>query len=403
MAEKLTFLHAADLHLDSPFKGLKHVPEQIFSEIRESTFVAFERLITTAIHKEVDFVLLVGDLFDYKVQSLKAQMHLRKGFERLKAADIPVFLSFGNHDFIQGNKHPIEYPDNVHIFPNETVSTHTFYKNDAPLANIYGFSYEQQAVYENKALEFKIRDRAIPYHIAMLHGTLHGETGHNPYASFRLQDLLHEPFDYWALGHIHKRSIVQASPPVVYPGNIQGRHRNEQGEKGCYYVTLTGHQATLRFIPLQHIVFTERMIDLSQYPSIVAMEKALVEELTSENNTRRLIALHLETTEEQWETLGLNERLPELIELMNETLVSHEPWQYIYTYKTEIKVAKVNEAPPIFLEEIDMVFNEIDIHEALKPLYQHPLAKRHLEQLDEQEVIAAAKKLLKQELHLLSR
>src|SRR5699024_3332473 len=116
MTNKLTFIHAADLHLDSPFKGLANIPEHIFSDVLESIYEALGRLVQAAIDMEVDFVLLSGDLFDNERQSLKAQITLRNAFEKLKSHEIHVYLSYGNHDNINGNVHPIEYPDNVYYF-----------------------------------------------------------------------------------------------------------------------------------------------------------------------------------------------------------------------------------------------------------------------------------------------
>src|SRR5699024_10608863 len=121
------------------------------------------------------------------------------------------------------------------------------------LAHIHGFSYVTRDVRGNKAQHYTIKDDTVPFNIAMLHGTLHGNHEHDPYAPFRLEDLQREPFDYWALGHIHKRSVVQKKPPIVYPGNIQGRHRKERGRKGCYYVDMNQFETTLEFIPLQQV------------------------------------------------------------------------------------------------------------------------------------------------------
>src|SRR5690625_446737 len=133
LKDKISFIHAADLHLDSPFKGLTRLPDVVFETIRQSTFHAFDRLIQTAINKNVDFVLLVGDLFDNERQGSKAQVHLRKSFERLEQYGINVYLSYGNHDYVNGNKHRISYPKNVHIFPNEMVSSFIYKKNGTAL------------------------------------------------------------------------------------------------------------------------------------------------------------------------------------------------------------------------------------------------------------------------------
>src|SRR5699024_10142653 len=179
VTESISFIHAADLHLDSPFAGLSHVPEPIFSTIRESTFTALDRLVQAAIDKQVDFVLLVGDLFDHEQQSLNAQVRLRQAFEALERHGIQVYLSYGNHDYISGNRHPMDYPDNVHIFPDETVRSFIFAKNGTPVAAIYGFSYENRAVHQNKAEEYKLDRAAMPFHIATLHGSLATNTDHD--------------------------------------------------------------------------------------------------------------------------------------------------------------------------------------------------------------------------------
>src|SRR5690625_1211028 len=176
----ISFIHAADLHLDSPFQGLTYLPESLFEKVRQSTFQALDKLIQTAINKKVDFILLVGDLFDNEKQSLKAQVHLRKAFEQLEQHGIVVYLSYGNHDFVNGNKHRITYPKNVHIFPNEIVTSYVYKKNGIELASIYGFSYENQAVVENKVNDYNIENNEIPFHIATLHGSVFGNKNHDP-------------------------------------------------------------------------------------------------------------------------------------------------------------------------------------------------------------------------------
>src|SRR5690625_6385033 len=94
----------------------------------------------------------------------------------------------------------------------------------------------------------------------MVRGSLHSNTGYGVYAPFYLRDLVEKDFDYWALGHIHQREILKENPHIVYPGNIQGRNRKEQGEKGCYYVTLSQASTTVSFVTLQAIQFMALVI-----------------------------------------------------------------------------------------------------------------------------------------------
>lgn len=108
MERNVTFIHAADLHLDSPFKGLsKTSSPHLFQEIKNSTFTALDNLVEAAVLHNVDFVLITGDLFEHENQSLKAQIRLRNAFEKLKDYKINVYLSFGNHDYISGNIHKV--------------------------------------------------------------------------------------------------------------------------------------------------------------------------------------------------------------------------------------------------------------------------------------------------------
>lgn len=390
MSNSITFLHAADLHLDSPFKGISDVPEQVFQTMRESTFKAFNELIQTAIEKQVNFVLLVGDLFDEKKQSLKAQLHLREGFLRLQENEIDVFLSYGNHDYIKGNEYPITYPDNVHVFPDENVTTIPYKEKGKNLANIYGFSYVNRDVRENKAEQFTIDKNQIGYHIAMLHGSLHGNQEHNPYAPFRLEDLQGEAFDYWALGHIHKRNVIQTEPPVIYPGNIQGRHRKESGPKGCYYVKMDSTGAELQFIPLQHVTILDYEIDIRNYETIAQIKTALIKKLKENQSELELIHLTFISDEEQAEVLGLHKRLDELVDIINETLLNETYWKYIYDCKINIVDEGRINVDSFFMKEIKEAVKNIDYEEIIDDLYSHPQAKKQLQISDEEKIIEQA-------------
>src|SRR5699024_12842832 len=138
MSEGIKFIHAADLHLDSPFIGLSDLDEELFENIKESTFTALNNLIEEAIKHQVDFVLIVGDLFDNSEQSLKAKIKLKEAFEKLNTYDIKVYLSYGNHDLTQSNLYTVVYPNNVYIYPVKQVTYIIHYQNNKPLANIYG-------------------------------------------------------------------------------------------------------------------------------------------------------------------------------------------------------------------------------------------------------------------------
>src|SRR5699024_6005222 len=313
MTDSITFIHAADLHLDSPFKGLKKLPADIFNDIKQSTISALDQLVNHAIVKQVDFVLIVGDLYDNERQSLKAQIHLRTAFERLQEHDIDVFLSYGNHDYILGNPYRVRYPENVHIFQEETVTYFTYEKDSNPLAQIYGFSYHNRAVQMNKTSEYEVQNKQIPFHIATLHGSVHVNTLHDPYAPYSLTNLQTKPFDYWALGHIHERAELATTPTIIYPGNTQGRHRNEQGEKGCYLVEMTPTNTSYNFIPLQAMQFIEYNMDVTHSKTIHDLEQFILSNMVK-TNEKQLIHLTLESTSMELENFQSQGLIDELVD-----------------------------------------------------------------------------------------
>ena len=390
MGKSVSFIHAADLHLDSPFKGLANIPAHLFHAVSESTFHALDRLVQSAIEKKVDFVLLVGDLFDNDVPGIKAQIKLRTAFETLKHHQINVYICYGNHDHLKGNVYQVEYPENVYIFQSEKIDHFTYKNNGEAIAQIYGFSYEHRAISKNKAKEYHIADREIPFHIAMLHGSYNENKEHATYAPFSIHDLAYHPFDYWALGHIHQRAVLKQDPPVVYPGNIQGRHRKEVGEKGCYYVRLTETDVSMNFIPLHSIEFRNLSINISNCSSITEIEDTVRSTLQSNSNSvPELISLTFIGTDLGMLNWDKELIFTELIELMNETFIHRTNWIYIYRYDKQIK-HKINtwqlQEGEHFIGELTRQWENISIQSVLSELYNHKQAKRHLDMFEDSEL-----------------
>lgn len=132
------------------------------------------------------------------------------------------------------------------MFTDPYVEEKSFYKNGELLASIYGFSYLQQAVTDNMTAQYtKMSD--APFHIGMLHGSVEGDAEHNRYAPFQIRELKEKQFDYWALGHIHKREILSEEPYIIYPGNIQGRHRKETGRRVRTLLNLRNKERSVYF------------------------------------------------------------------------------------------------------------------------------------------------------------
>ncbi len=259
------FLHAADLHLDSRFAGLAQLPQAIRSYLRESTFAALGRLVSVAVQEKTDFVVISGDVYDISDASLQGQLRFQEALQELGKHGIAVFLIHGNHDPLDGPRLSTEPPGHVTVFggsePGQAVARRR--SDGREVAVVSGISYPTAKVTENTALQFKRRPGSDLYHIALLHGNVDGDPQHETYSPCSRKDLIGRGYDYWALGHIHKRRILHEQPPVVYPGNIQGRSVKETGPKGCYVVDVNeAGQATLKFHELDAVRWHVRELSI---------------------------------------------------------------------------------------------------------------------------------------------
>lgn len=387
--KKITFIHAADLHLDSPMLGLKHLPQTIFQRLKESTFTSFSNIIDTAIKHRVDFVILAGDLFDGEDRSIRAQIRFRKQLERLTPYQIPVFIIHGNHDHLSGKWANIPLPQNAYVFPPE-LEMQTFINKDKVTASLYGFSYPHRHVTEKRIDEYN-RQGEADFHIGILHGQFEGNSDHGKYAPFTLADLADKQFDYWALGHIHKRTLLSEEPPIIYPGNIQGRHRKEMGEKGCYLVTLTDADNSFEFIPTCDCLWEEVEVDGSTSRSLAELYQLCRKEI---DNIRRegigtLLILKI---------VGVNLSRQEKEALLNgellDTLQDEEKDEEVsFVWPVDLLIEESNHYDreqlintADFFEEL---FQAVDIYdnfdESLAPLFHHNTVRKYISNLSEVE------------------
>ena len=230
------FMHAADLHLDSPYKGLSGLPAVIVDRLRGSSFAALTRMVTLAIEQRVDFVIVSGDVYDLADRSLRAQLRFQQAAKLLADHHIPLLVIHGNHDPLQSERASLAWPESVVFFGGDAVETVTITdRTGDKLATVSGVSYKKAATTDNWAIRFPKPEPGL-YAIAMLHTNVDGDAGHDNYAPCTKEQLLQAGYQYWALGHIHSRHVLHEAPYIVYPGNIQGRNSKETGAKGCYIV-----------------------------------------------------------------------------------------------------------------------------------------------------------------------
>lgn len=231
----MKFIHCADVHLDTPLQGLAQYPGAPANEIRNATRRAFERVLSTAISERVDFVIVAGDLYDTGLKSFESALFFNKQMARLKDAGISVYLIYGNHDAASKLIKQIRPPSNVHVF--RTSEAQTFQDDGLRLA-IHGQSFATPEITDDLADKYP---PPVPgfFNIGVLHTNLAGISEHPNYAPCSLETLKNKGYQYWALGHVHNRQVLCTDPYILYPGNIQGRHGKEQGEKSCQLVTVS--------------------------------------------------------------------------------------------------------------------------------------------------------------------
>ncbi|MFN7249273.1 MAG: exonuclease SbcCD subunit D [Anaerobacillus sp.] len=331
--KKTRFIHAADLHLDSPFQGLSNLPIKLLQEARESTFEALQKLVAYAIKYQVDFVIFAGDLFDGEDRSLKAQSKFKKAMEELQEYGIHCYIIHGNHDHLKGNWVSISWPDNVFFFKAE-VDVYKFRKADLTV-HLYGYSYPQKTVKDNIAVNYQ-RIGEADFHIGILHGTADGQEGHDHYAPFSVQQLVEKEFDYWALGHIHKRQVLHENPFVVYSGNFQGRHKKELGDKGIYFVELDHyHSSTLTFLPTSELHWEELTVSIEGIETIDELKNRCELSITEAKKCDRKLFVILRFVGSGPLHNYLTEGVAEFIEVLNWGQEEKEQFAYIVDKKLE--------------------------------------------------------------------
>lgn len=261
------FLHAADLHLDTPFAGLGRVAPHVQEALRDASLRAWDALVDLALDEGVAFVVLAGDLYDGADRGLRAQLRVRAGLQRLSDAGIAAFIVHGNHDPLDGWQ-AIDadgWPDGVVVCPSGEVTSHEVVRDGVRLATLHGISYATRETTENLAGRFPVATGG-GLHVGVLHATVGTQPDHSPYAPCTIEDLRAAGYDYWALGHVHGHAVLAEDPVVAYSGSVQGRSpkRTEQGAKGALLVDVVDDRIAglPRHVALDLVRFVGLDVDL---------------------------------------------------------------------------------------------------------------------------------------------
>jgi DNA repair exonuclease SbcCD nuclease subunit len=271
------FLHAGDLHLDSPITGLAAVaPQEVLDVLRAATTQAWRSIVRAAVDERVDFVLIAGDVFEVAAPTLLGQARFRDGLAELASHGIRSYVVHGNHDPMDGKAWAasLEFPALVHRFGTAAGESVVVERDGQPLARVHGRSYPSAAVAENYAAEFRAAPDGL-FGIGLLHTNVGDRPGHANYAPCSIDDLRAAGMDYWALGHIHQPSVVLADPPALYSGIPQGRDPGELGERGCWLVDVVeSRRVAYRFLPTDHVRWSPLSVEIADLVTDDALRAA---------------------------------------------------------------------------------------------------------------------------------
>jgi DNA repair exonuclease SbcCD nuclease subunit len=227
----MKFVHAADLHLDSPLRTVRE--RAPLDRIRTATRAALANLVELCLSERASLLVIAGDVYDGDWRDYSTGLYFAHQMARLREAGVQVVMIRGNHDAASQITKSLRLPDNVRELPSRRPETLCF--DDLGIA-VHGQSFANRAVTDNLVTEYPAREPQL-LNIGLLHTSITGRAGHEPYAPCALDDLRSKGYDYWALGHVHNHEIVErAQPWVVFPGNLQGRHARETGVKGAMLV-----------------------------------------------------------------------------------------------------------------------------------------------------------------------
>jgi DNA repair exonuclease SbcCD nuclease subunit len=229
-------VHAADIHLDSPLLGLARYEGAPVERIREATRRALSALIDLTLERDAKLLLIAGDLYDSGWKDYSTGLCFAAEMSRLREAGVRVVWIRGNHDAASQITKRLKLPDNVRELSFRKAESVVY--EDLGVA-VHGQGFASREVRDNIALAYP-EPLTDLVNFGLLHTSVTGRPGHEPYAPCKLEDLVHKGYDYWALGHVHAREVLHERPWVVFPGNLQGRHAREIGPKGATLIEVDG-------------------------------------------------------------------------------------------------------------------------------------------------------------------
>jgi exonuclease SbcD len=248
---------SADTHLGSPIRSTALRNPALGERLKQVSRDTFKDIVDLAISENADALVLAGDIFDNDFPDLKSRAFLVAQLVRASAAGVPTVLIRGNHDAL------LDHTAHGDLGPN----IHLLHKGN-PSVEIAGVAFHGLSFDTSHVADSFLPDYPTPIagktNVGLMHTSLGGSPGHDPYAPCSEQDLMAHGYDLWCLGHIHA-PFERTSGPVlaVMPGIPQPRHFGERFGGSVAFVTLGEGAPVLERRNVGHLRFVEALLDLT--------------------------------------------------------------------------------------------------------------------------------------------
>jgi DNA repair exonuclease SbcCD nuclease subunit len=286
----MRFLVSADIHLGSPIRSVAMRNPELGERLKQATRDAFIRIVDLAIAKNVDALVLAGDIFDSDQPDLKARAFLISQLARAADADIPTLLIRGNHDALLDHRAHGDLGPKIHLLQKDEPSME--------IAGVWFHGLSFDAAHVSKSF---LPDYPVPVvgqkNVGLMHTSLDGSPGHDPYAPCSEQDLMAHGYDVWCLGHIHAPfERLSGSVLAVMPGIPQPRHFGERKGGSITIVELGDGTPQIERHQVGRLRFTECLLELTDCSDAQGVLRSLRAEFESVRDPEHHTIVRLQVT-----------------------------------------------------------------------------------------------------------
>lgn len=286
----MRLLVSADIHLGSPIRSAAMRNPELGDHLKQASRDAFISIVDLAISENVDALVLAGDIFDNDQPDLKSRAFLISQLARAADANIHIVLIRGNHDALLDHRAHGDLGPNIHLL-----------HKDEPSVKIAGMWFHGLSFDKAHVSKSFLPDYPVPVpgqkNVGLMHTSLDGAPGHDPYAPCSENDLVAHGYDLWCLGHIHAPFERTSGPVlVVMPGIPQPRHFGERTGGTVAIVELGDGTPEVMRHPVGHLRFTDCSLDLTDCSDAQETLRLLRAELEGMRDPELYTAVRLQVT-----------------------------------------------------------------------------------------------------------